>query len=71
MSAGDDFSGWPFEVAAHGEEPTIELLKRNWTKLNLFNGTFKPHPGTCLSCITIMIVSEINEELYKNRRIPF
>jgi 2',3'-cyclic-nucleotide 2'-phosphodiesterase (5'-nucleotidase family) len=26
LSAGDDFSGWPFEVAAHREEPTIEFL---------------------------------------------
>ncbi|MBM7587116.1 5'-nucleotidase [Bacillus pakistanensis] len=26
FSAGDDFSGWPFEVAAHREEPTIEFL---------------------------------------------
>lgn len=26
FSAGDDFSGWPFEVAAHHNEPTIEFL---------------------------------------------
>ncbi|MFY0760914.1 bifunctional metallophosphatase/5'-nucleotidase [Metabacillus dongyingensis] len=26
FSAGDDFSGWPFEVASHHNEPTIEFL---------------------------------------------
>ncbi|WP_257350226.1 bifunctional metallophosphatase/5'-nucleotidase [Pseudalkalibacillus decolorationis] len=26
LSAGDDFSGWPFEVAAFRDEPTIEFL---------------------------------------------
>ena len=26
FSAGDDFSGWPFEVASHRDEPTIEFL---------------------------------------------
>ncbi|KKK38247.1 hypothetical protein WQ57_10175 [Mesobacillus campisalis] len=26
LSVGDNFSGWPFEVAAHRDEPTIEFL---------------------------------------------
>ncbi|MBM7690801.1 5'-nucleotidase [Peribacillus deserti] len=26
LSAGDNFSGWPFEVAAHRDEPTIEFM---------------------------------------------
>ncbi|KKI94140.1 hypothetical protein WQ54_00970 [Bacillus sp. SA1-12] len=26
FSAGDDFSGWPFEIASHRDEPTIEFL---------------------------------------------
>lgn len=26
FSAGDDFSGWPFEVASHHNEPTVEFL---------------------------------------------
>lgn len=26
FSAGDDFSGWPFTIAAHHNEPTIELM---------------------------------------------
>ncbi|NHM33994.1 bifunctional metallophosphatase/5'-nucleotidase [Neobacillus terrae] len=28
FSAGDDFSGWPFEVAAYHNEPTIEFLNK-------------------------------------------
>ncbi|MFI1259202.1 bifunctional metallophosphatase/5'-nucleotidase [Streptomyces netropsis] len=26
FAAGDSFSGWPFEAAAHADEPTIEIL---------------------------------------------
>ncbi|WP_180955113.1 bifunctional metallophosphatase/5'-nucleotidase [Peribacillus deserti] len=26
LSVGDNFSGWPFEVAAHRDEPTIEFM---------------------------------------------
>ncbi|MCP2338761.1 bifunctional metallophosphatase/5'-nucleotidase [Actinomadura rupiterrae] len=28
FSAGDNFSGWPFEVDAFGDEPTIEVLNK-------------------------------------------
>jgi 5'-nucleotidase len=28
FSSGDNFSGWPFEVDAHANEPTIEVLNR-------------------------------------------
>ncbi|WP_158880651.1 bifunctional metallophosphatase/5'-nucleotidase [Amycolatopsis anabasis] len=28
FSAGDNFSGWPFEVDAHADEPTVEVLNK-------------------------------------------